>query len=107
MPDHGSQHAHATPETGVQTAVWPEAVEPRLLPMYRVILHNDDVNDMVEVVESIVSLTHLNQQEAIERTLEAHYTGCSLLLVIHKERAELYMEQFRSCRLTVTIEPDE
>ncbi len=105
MSDHGSQHA--TPDTGVQTAVLPEAAEPRLLPMYRVILHNDDVNDMVEVVETIVSLTHLNQQDAIERTLEAHHTGCSLLLVIHKERAELYMEQFHSRRLIVTIEPDE
>jgi hypothetical protein len=27
--------------------------------------------------------------------------------VTHKERAELYVEQFQSCSLTVTIEPDE
>jgi len=29
------------------------------------------------------------------------------LLVTHKERAELYVEQFASFTLTVTCEPDE
>lgn len=77
-----------------------------LTPPYRVILHNDDVNDMVYVVEVILKLTPLTREEAIKKMLEAHYTGCSLLLVTHKERAELYVEQFKSCRLTVTIEPD-
>ena len=34
------------------------------------------------------------------------FSGCAVLLVCHKERAELYQEQFHSCSLTVTIEPD-
>jgi ATP-dependent Clp protease adaptor protein ClpS len=89
------------------TTLVPEPTQPRLLPMYRVILHNDDRNFMDRVAESITLLTPLNIQEAIERTIEAHYTGCALLLVTHKERAELYVEQFQSRRLTVTIEPDE
>jgi ATP-dependent Clp protease adapter protein ClpS len=38
--------------------------------------------------------------------MEAHTTGVSLVLVTHKERAELYEEQFRSVLLTVTIEPE-
>ena len=38
---------------------------------------------------------------------EAHETGIALLLVTHKERAELYQEQFQSKGLTVTIEPAE
>lgn len=96
----------AAPDTGTSTAILEEVSKPRLLPMYRVILHNDDVNDMVNVVETILTLTPLETQEAVERTLEAHNTGCALLLVIHKERAELYVEQFMSRRLTVTIEPD-
>jgi len=42
----------------------------------------------------------------VARTLEAHETGSSMLLVTHKERAELYVEQFASCKLNVTCEPD-
>ena len=42
------------------------------------------------------------------RTKEAHETGVALLLVTHKERAELYQDQFESKGLTtVTIQPDE
>lgn len=93
--------AAAVPDT--QTL--PATTEPRHLPLYKVILHNDDVNDVAHVVEAIVELTPLNVEDAIERTLEAHHTGCALLLVIHKERAELYAEQFQSKKLTVTIEP--
>jgi len=51
-------------------------------------------------------LTPLNAQEAFEKTLEAHETGSSLLLVTSKERAELYVEQFATFGLTVTAEPD-
>lgn len=77
-----------------------------LLPPYKVLLHNDEVNDMLFVVEKIVELTPLTQEEAIERMLEAHSTGVALLLVTHRERAELYQEQFHTYELTVTIEPE-
>jgi ATP-dependent Clp protease adaptor protein ClpS len=91
-------------------AVTPEVVSQKdteRLPPFRVILHNDDVNSFDHVIRTILKLTPLNEQEALLRTLEAHETGCSVLLVTHKERAELYVEQFASCRLTVTCEPDE
>ncbi|MBP9024865.1 MAG: ATP-dependent Clp protease adaptor ClpS [Phycisphaerae bacterium] len=78
----------------------------RRLPPFRVILHNDDVNTVDHVVRTIVKLTPLNTEEAVARTLEAHETGSSMLLVTHKERAELYVEQFASCKLNVTCEPD-
>jgi len=77
------------------------------LPPYRVILHNDDVNTFDHVIRTIVRLTPLSEEEAAQRTMEAHQTGSSLLLVTHKERAELYVEQFASCNLTVTCEPDQ
>jgi len=80
--------------------------DTRTPPPYKVILHNDDVNEMGYVVEVIVKLTPLSFEQAVQKMLEAHHTGRSVLLVTHKERAELYQEQFRSCRLTVTIEPD-
>ncbi|HEX8323576.1 MAG TPA: ATP-dependent Clp protease adaptor ClpS [Tepidisphaeraceae bacterium] len=80
---------------------------PQPLPPWKVLLHNDDKNDMGFVIESIVSLTPLNEQAALVRMKEAHDTGVALLLVTHKERAELYQEQFQTKGLTVTIEPAE
>ncbi len=89
------------------TAVLPAKNKPKLLPPFRVILHNDDENSMEHVEATILELTPLKKEEALLRMLEAHQTGCALLLVTHKERAELYAEQFHSKSLTVTIEPDE
>ncbi|HKQ48181.1 MAG TPA: ATP-dependent Clp protease adaptor ClpS [Phycisphaerae bacterium] len=89
------------------TTVRPGKAKPRLLPPFKVILHNDDQNSMEDVAAAILELTPLKKEEAILRMLEAHETGCALLLVTHKERAELYAEQFHSKSLTVTIEPAE
>ena len=83
----------------------PDKKPPQPLPPYKVLLHNDDVNDVEFVVHTIVALTPLNTEDAVLRTLEAHETGVALLLTTHKERAELYREQFQSKGLTVTIEP--
>ncbi len=105
MASNGSKNAHAKPEKADSTATLPAPPTPRLLPLFKVILHNDDENDILHVVETIVLLTPLNGEAAIQRTMEAHKTGCSLLLVTHLERAELYVEQFASRNLTVTCEP--
>jgi ATP-dependent Clp protease adapter protein ClpS len=83
----------------------PKKIPPKPLPPWKVILHNDEVNAMPEVVETIAMLTPLGLHEAVVRMLEAHYHGRSLLLSTHRERAELYVQQFASRRLTVTIEP--
>lgn len=76
------------------------------LPPYKVILHNDDQNTFDYVITTIIRLTPLDLEEAVLRTEEAHVSGHSVLLVTHRERAELYVDQFTSCRLTVTAEPD-
>jgi ATP-dependent Clp protease adapter protein ClpS len=76
------------------------------LPQWKVLLHNDDDNDVPYVVQTIQMLTRLDRQEAKKRTMEAHHEGVSLLLVTHRERAELYHDQFLSRGLTVTIEPE-
>ena len=96
-----------TPPTAV--AERPKTSPPKLdhLPPFKVLLHNDDVNDIEWVIRSIVALTPTPPLRAIELTIEAHKTGVALLLVTHKERAELYQEQFQSKKLTVTIEPAE
>ncbi|MCK6455755.1 MAG: ATP-dependent Clp protease adaptor ClpS [Phycisphaerae bacterium] len=96
--------------TAIQQAaprIEPGAAKPKQLPPYKVILHNDDVNTFEHVIVTIVQLTALNENDAIQRAVEAHNSGCALLLVTHKERAELYEDQFRSASLTVTIEPAE
>lgn len=77
------------------------------LPLWKVILHNDDVNEVGHVVRTIRMLTPLGEHEAAKRTLEAHETGAAMLLTTHRERAELYRDQFASRKLTVTIEPDQ
>lgn len=90
--------------TATKTRVAPPKVDR--LPPFRVLLHNDDVNDVVHVVRSITELTPLSREEAVSRTREANDRGVSLLLVTHRERAELYREQFQTKGLTVTFEPE-
>ena len=65
----------------------PKMPRPRLLPPWKVLLHNDDVNAMAKVVRVVCELTHLGKEEAIIRTLEADKSGVALLLVTHQERA--------------------
>ena len=84
----------------------PSKREPRQLPPYKVLLHNDEVNTFDHVIKAIVGLTPITEEEAVIRAIEAHETGVALLLVTHRERAELYAEQFASLGITVTIEPD-
>jgi len=80
---------------------------PGMMPQWKVLLHNDDKNDALFVVVTIIELTSLKKDDAVLRMLEAHKTGVALLLTTHKERAELYKDQFQSKGLTVTIEPAE
>lgn len=105
MSTGNSKSAAAKPSESV--AVLPEQTKPKHLPQYKVLLHNDDQNNMDDVVQSIVMLTPIPATEALVKMLEAHKTGVALLLVTHRERAELYQEQFHSRQLVVTIEPTE
>ena len=85
----------------------PQQKPPQPLPPWKVLLHNDDKNEFHFVIRTVMELTPLKEQEAVDRTTEANDTGVALLLVTHKERAELYQEQFQSKGLVVTIEPAE
>jgi ATP-dependent Clp protease adaptor protein ClpS len=99
------------PSEGPATAVAPRPASARekpkveQLPPYRVLLHNDPISEMSFVTNTIIELTPLNHEQAVEVMLEAHKTGVALVLVTHKERAELYQEQFHSKKLQVTVEP--
>lgn len=102
------QEAGQPPEAGSTVAeLAPEAAPPvrRRMPGWAVLLHNDDVNEFRFVARSVVELARLSAEDAVVRTIEAHESGVSLLLVTHREHAELIQEQFQSRGLTVTIEP--
>ena len=94
-------------DTRIAPRTTPAKKPPGFLPPWKVLLHNDDKNSVDFVIVTIVELTPLNEMEAKARTTEADKTGVALLLVTHKERAELYQDQFQSKGLTVTIEPAE
>lgn len=85
----------------------PPKRDPKLLPPYKVLLHNDAVNTFEHVIRSVVRLTPIGEDEAVIKAIEAHESGVSLLLVTHQERAELYADQFATLSITVTIEPDD
>jgi ATP-dependent Clp protease adaptor protein ClpS len=105
--NEGNQGATATAKPKRSAKRSPKRTPPRQLPPWKVLLHNDDKNDVFFVVETIMALTPLNEQDAKRRMKEAHDTGVALLLVTHKERAELYKDQLESKGLTGTIEPAE
>jgi ATP-dependent Clp protease adapter protein ClpS len=77
----------------------------RALPPFRVVLLNNTTQDMMFIVRTIMELTRLCRAEATHKMWEAHHCGRSVLLVTHKERAELFAEQFASKGLTTTVEP--
>ena len=103
----GEESGTATAKPKAARKTTPKRKPPRHLPQWKVLLHNDDKNEMPFVVATIVELTPLNEQEATLRMKEADDTGVALILTTHKERAELYQEQFTSKGLVVTIEPAE
>lgn len=79
----------------------------KLFPPYKVILFNDDYNDMDFVVAVLLrTINHLSQTEAEYIMLTAHLTGSAVVVVCTKEIAEYYQERLLSYGLTATIEPD-
>jgi len=91
----------------MQTTIEPTVSnDVKLLPMYKVLLHNDDKNSMDFVVRAIVEVFKFEIQYAINMMLEAHTGGVVLCKVEPLEVAELHQEQLQSFGLTATIEPD-
>ena len=81
--------------------------EPKhvVLPPWSVILHNDDHNDMLHVVQSLVkSVPDLGTVRATKIMLEAHNRGKAVVITCPLELAELYRDRIESFGLTATIE---
>ena len=99
MPDV----VRAEPETREQT---------RLTPMYRVLIHNDDVTPMDFVVKILTEVFRLGTFRAYRVMLEAHTGGVALVVTEPLERAEFHVDQCRSLArprgfpLSLTYEPE-
>jgi ATP-dependent Clp protease adaptor protein ClpS len=77
-----------------------------LLPRYRVLLHNDEVNGMEHVVKSLGRVFKFGRDKCEGIMLEAHRNGVALCVVEPLEQAELHRDQLRSHSLFSTIEPE-
>ncbi|GHO87781.1 ATP-dependent Clp protease adaptor ClpS [Dictyobacter formicarum] len=79
----------------------------KLLPPYKVIVHNDDYNEMNYVIFALVhAVNTLTVPEAERIMLTAHLTGQAIVVVCPREVAEYYQERLLSYNLTATIEPE-
>jgi ATP-dependent Clp protease adaptor protein ClpS len=70
-----------------------EAIQPRLLPPYNLILENDDFHSFEFVVMVLCKALGYSVERSVQYTLEAHETGQSVVWTGSKEVAELKLEQ--------------
>ena len=77
----------------------------KVSPKYKVLLHNDPVNTMDYVVETLRQVVpQLSEQDALNIMLETHNTGIGLVIICDIEPAEFYSESLKAKGLTSTIE---
>jgi ATP-dependent Clp protease adaptor protein ClpS len=87
-------------------------VTPRLTPMYRILLHNDDVTPMDFVVYVLMNVFKKSVQDAADLMITAHNSGLVLVDVMPLEQAELRVDQAHSLAraqkfpLTLSYEPE-
>lgn len=76
------------------------------IPLYKVLLHNDDRNTMEHVVKALMHVFHFEKTECERIMLEAHRSGVALCIVEPLEQAELHRDELQSFSLISTIEAD-
>lgn len=79
----------------------------KLVPMYKCLLHNDDYNDMDNVVMALQDVFKFEVAKAISVMMEAHNNGVALCVIEPMEHAEFHSSCLKSYGLTSTIEPDK
>jgi ATP-dependent Clp protease adaptor protein ClpS len=109
-PEEEQAEPASTPETQTEKQAeqkkW-SRLRAKLLPPYKVILFNDDYNEMDFVVAVLLRLvSHMSKPEALRIMLTAHLTGSAVVVVCPKENAEHYQERLLGYGLTAAIEPD-
>ncbi len=98
---------HARQGVGPATKTDTDAAEKRTdLPLFKVLLHNDDRNTMEHVVQALMRVFRFGKERCERIMLEAHQNGIALCTVEPLEQAEHHRDQLRSFSLTATIEPE-
>ena len=94
-----------------------EIAEPEIeertshVPLYKVLLHNDDETPMDFVLEILRGVFSKEATTAWKIMMEAHDTGIALVEIVPYEHAELHVDKTRSLArarqhpLTLSIEP--
>ncbi len=77
------------------------------IPRYKVLLHNDDVNSMDHVVETLMRVFRFERAVCEGIMLEAHRNGVALCTIEPLEQAELHRDQLISFSLIATIEKED
>lgn len=62
--------------------------ETELEPLYRVIIHNDDVTPMDFVVHVLMTIFFLTNPDAVEVMFTAHISGAAYVQTLPKSEAE-------------------
>lgn len=65
-----------------------EETETELEPLYRVIIHNDDVTPMDFVVQVLKTIFYLSNDKAAQIMFTAHYYGTAYVQTLAKSEAE-------------------
>jgi ATP-dependent Clp protease adaptor protein ClpS len=84
----------------------------KLAPLYRVLIHNDDVTPMDFVIKVLQEVFHLGLIQSTKVMLEAHTKGVAHVVTEPLERAEFHVDQTRSLArarhypLSFSIEPE-
>jgi ATP-dependent Clp protease adaptor protein ClpS len=65
-----------------------EETKTKLEPLYRVIIHNDDITQMDFVVNVLMSIFMLSQRGSMAVMLTAHYDGTAYVQTLPKSEAE-------------------
>ena len=78
-----------------------------LMPRYRVLLHNDDVNSMDHVVAALLRVFGFERSACEAIMLEAHRNGVALCTLEPLEQAEFHRDQLISFSLIATIEKED
>lgn len=97
--------------TDHNTALKPEVVKPKLPPMFKVMLLNDDYTPMEFVVETITRFFNKSREQAAQIMLKVHTEGAAVCGIYPQDIAETKMNQVLNFAkehqhpLQCTIEP--
>jgi len=76
------------------------------IPLYKVLLHNDDHNSMEHVIKALMRVFKFELRLCERIMMEAHRNGLALCTVEPLEKAEHHRDQLNSFSLISTIEPE-